>query len=266
MSDQANQMIMALRTGHNELVDLVSSMSPDDLTQPSGAAAWDVSQVLSHLGSGAEIALATLGAALEGTGNPGPEFNQTVWAHWDVLMVAPTERVAGFLRANEALVQCFETLDDTTRAQLRIDLGFLPEPVDVATAAGLRLSEFTYHTWDIKVAFDPAAVLAPAAAELLVDPLGVIIGFLGHAGALDGRHVSLAVQTAGPDRSFGLDIGHAVALVDALQQPDGVLSAPGEAWLRLAAGRLAPPHTPPTVHLASDVITLDDLRRIFPGF
>lgn len=265
MSDQVNQAITALRSGHNELTDLVSGMSADDLTRPSGAAEWDVSQVLSHLGSGAEIALATLEAALKGAGNPGPEFTRTVRARWDALR-APTERAAGFLRANEALVQLFETLDDTTRAQLRIDLRFLPEPVDVATAAGLRLSEFTYHAWDITVAFDPAAVLAPAAAELLVDPLGVIIGFLGHADALKGRQVSLAVRTTAPDRSFGLAVHHTVALVDAPQQPDGVLSTPGEAWLRLAAGRLPPAHTPPTVHLTSDVITLADLRRVFPGF
>jgi uncharacterized protein (TIGR03083 family) len=265
MSDQANQAITALRSGHNELADLVSGMSLDDLTRPSGAAEWDISQVLSHLGSGAEIALATVGAALEGTGNPGLEFNRSVWARWDALR-APTERAAGFLRANEAMVALFETLDDATRGQLRIDLRFLPEPVDVATAAELRLSEFTYHTWDITVAFDPAAVLAPAAAELLVDPLGVIIEFLGHADALKGRQVSLAVRTTAPDRSFGLDVRHTVALVEELQQPDGVLRAPGEAWLRLAAGRLAPAHTPPTVHLTSDVITLEDLRRVFPGF
>ena len=266
MSAQANQAITALRTGHNELADLVSGMSPDDLTQPSGAAQWDISQVLGHLGSGAEIALATVEAALEGTGNPGPELHRSVRARWDAMVVAPTERAAGFLRANEALVRRFETLDDTTRAQLRIDLGFLPEPVDVATAAGLRLSEFAYHTWDITVAFDPAAVLAPAAAELLVDSLGVIIGFLGHADALDGRQVSLLVQTTAPDRSFGLDLHHAVTLVDVSQQSDGVLSAPGEAWLRLVAGRLALQHTPPTVHLTSEAITLDDLRRVFPGF
>jgi hypothetical protein len=202
---------------------------------------------------------------VEGAGNPGLEFNRAVWARWDAI-TTPTERAAGFLRANEMLMQCFEALDDTTRAQLRIDLGFLPEPVDVAIAAGLRLSEFTYHTWDIKVAFDPAAVLAPAAVELLVDQLGAIIGFLGHAEALEGRQVSLAVQTTAPDRSFGLEVHQAVMLADASRQPDGVLSAPGEAWLRLAAGRLAPQHTPPTVQLTSEVITLDDLRRVFPGF
>jgi uncharacterized protein (TIGR03083 family) len=265
MSDQANQPITALRTGHNELAELVSGMGPDDLARPSGAAQWDVSQVLGHLGSGAEIALATVEAALAGTGNPGLEFNRTVWARWDAL-VTPTERAAGFLRANEALVRRFEALDDTTRGQLRVDLGFLPEPVDVATTAGLRLSEFAYHTWDIKVAFDPAAVLAPVAAELLVDLLGVIIGFLGHADALGGRRATLLVQTTAPDRSFGLDLRNAVALVDEPEQSDGVLSAPGEAWLRLAAGRLAPRHVPPTVQLTSEVVTLDDLRRVFPGF
>ncbi|MBV9013315.1 MAG: hypothetical protein JO272_14950 [Pseudonocardiales bacterium] len=88
MSDQANQAITALRTGHNELADLGNNMSPDDLTRP--------------------------------------------WARWDAIRT-PTERAEGFLLANEALVQRFETLDKTTRAQLRIDLGFLPAPVSRST-------------------------------------------------------------------------------------------------------------------------------------
>jgi uncharacterized protein (TIGR03083 family) len=264
MSDQTDQTIMALRTGHDELAALVGSMTPDDFTRPSAAAEWDIAQVLSHLGSGAEIGLATLEAALEGTGKPDPELAQTVWARWDAM--TPGEQAEGFRHADEALVTRYESLDNTTRAQLRIDLGFLPEPVDVATAAVLRLSEFTYHTWDIQVMSDPAAVLAPTAVELLLDPLGMLIGFLGHSDALDGRGGTLAVQTAEPDRSFGLDLRDAVTLVDTPAQPAGVLHVPAEAWLRLAAGRLAPQHTPPTVLLASDTITLDDLRRVFPGF
>ncbi len=264
MSDQADQTITALRTGHDELAALVGSMTPDDLTRPSAAAEWDISQVLSHLGSGAEIGLATLEAALKGTGNPGPEFNQSVWARWNAM--TPSERAEGFLRADEALVKRYESLDSTIRAQLRIDLRFLPKPVDVATAAAMRLSEFTYHTWDIQVMSDPAAVLAPAAVELLLDRLGMVIGFLGHSDALNGRRVTLAVQTTEPDRSFGLDLRDAVTLVDTAAQPAGVLDAPAEAWLRLATGRLAPQHTPPTMQLTSDTITLDDLRRVFPGF
>jgi uncharacterized protein (TIGR03083 family) len=264
MSDQTDQTITALRTGHDELAALVNGMTTDDLTQPSAATEWNISQVLSHLGSGAEIGLAALEAALEGTGNPGPELNQRVWARWDAM--TPSEHAEGFLRADEALVKRYESLDDTAKTQLRVDLGFLPEPVDVATAAAIRLIEFTYHTWDIQVMSDPATVLAPAAVELLLDPVGRFIGFLGHPDALDARPVTLAVQTTKPERSFGLDLRDAVTLVDTPQQPGDVLDTPAEAWLRLVAGRLAPQHTPSTVVLTSATITLDDLRRVFPGF
>jgi len=264
MTSQADQRIDALRSGHDELAALVGAMTSDDLTQPSAATEWDISQVLSHLGSGAEIGLATLEAALEGVGNPGPKFNQGVWARWDAM--TPGERAEGFLHNDEALVKRFESLDTTARAQLRIDLGFLPEPIDVATMATLRLSEFTYHTWDIRVMSDPATVLAPAAVGFMLDQLGMLIGFIGHAGALDGRRVTLAVQTTRPDRSFGIDLRDTVTLVDAAAQPAGVLDIPAEAWLRLTAGRLAPQHTPPSVQLTSDIVTLDDLRRVFPGF
>lgn len=231
---------------------------------PSAAAEWNISQVLSHLGSGAEIGLATLEAALTSTGNLGSTFNESVWARWNAM--TPGEHADSFLRADEALIERYESLDKTTRAHLRIDLGFLPEPVDVATSAALRLSEFTYHTWDIQVMFDPAAVLAPTAVELLLDRLGMLIGFLGHPDALDGRRLTVAVQTAEPTRSFGLDLRDTAALVETTQQPAGVLNTPAEAWLRLAAGRLAPQHTPPTLQLSSDAITLDDLRRVFPGY
>jgi hypothetical protein len=53
--------------------------------------------------------------------------------------------------------------------------------------------------------------------------------------------------------------------VDAPDNPDAVLTAPAEWWLRLVAGRHAPEHTPATVTLTGG-ITLDDLRRLFPGF
>ncbi|MGH3785712.1 MAG: maleylpyruvate isomerase family mycothiol-dependent enzyme [Pseudonocardiaceae bacterium] len=264
MSALADQTIMALRTGHDDLATLVAGMSPDDLTQPSAATEWNISQVLSHLGSGAEIGLATLEAALKGTNKLGSESYQSVWARWNAM--TPREHAEGFLRADEALVERYKELDDTTRAQLRIDLGFLPEPVDVATAAALRLSEFTYHTWDIRVMSNPAASLAPAAVPLLLDPVAMLIGFLGHSDALDGRQVTLAVRTTEPNRSFGFDLRDAVSLVDTPAQPAGVLDTPAEAWLRLAAGRLAPQHTPPAVQLTSETITLDDLRRVFPGF
>ncbi|MFG1688673.1 maleylpyruvate isomerase N-terminal domain-containing protein [Nonomuraea sp. NPDC049269] len=264
MTDRADQIIDALRSGHDHLAALVRGLAPDDLTRPSGAAEWDVSQVLSHLGSGSEINLANLEASLSGTAAPDGDFNKTVWARWDAM--SPAQRAEGFLAASEALVSRYESLDAQTRQDLRIKLGFLPVPVDVATAAGLRLSEFAHHSWDVEVAFDPAAALAPAATELLLDQVGLLIHFIGKADGLGGRRGSLAIRTTSPERSFGLDVADKVSLIDEPAQPDAVLSAPAEWWLRLTTGRHSPEHTPDVVTLTSQTLTLDDLRRVFPGF
>ncbi|MET9084888.1 maleylpyruvate isomerase family mycothiol-dependent enzyme [Streptomyces sp. NPDC004237] len=264
MSERADQIIAALRSGHDHLASLARGLGAADLTRRSGAAEWDVSQVLSHLGSGAEISLAALEGALDGTGTKGMDFNKSVWARWDAM--SPGERAESFVPASEALVTRYESLDARTREDLRIDLGFLPMPVDVATAARMRLSEFTFHTWDIEVAFDPAAVLAPAATGPLFDQVAMLIGRVGRADAVEGPPVRLAVRTTAPERSFGLDLGDVVDLGDEPAEPDAVLSTPAEWWLRLATGRHAAAYTPASVTLTGGALTLNDLRRVFPGF
>jgi uncharacterized protein (TIGR03083 family) len=264
MTDRADETIKALRSGHDNLATLVRDFTADDLARPSGASTWDVSQVLSHLGSGAEISLAALDGALDGNGNPGAEFNQGVWARWDAM--SREERAEGFLNANETLTRRYEGLDDQTRESLRIDLGFLPAPVDLATVGGLRLTELAHHTWDVKVAFDPEATLAPEATPLLFDQSALLIGFLAKAAELDDRPVTIAVNTTSPERSFGLKVSETVTIIETPGSPDAVLTTPAEWWLRLAAGRHAQPHTPATVKLTGGTITLDDLRRVFPGF
>jgi len=264
MTERADETINALRSGHEDLATLLRGFTAADLTRPSGAAKWDVSQVLSHLGSGAEINLASLDGALEGTGNPGGDFNQSVWTRWDAM--SSQERAESFLTADEALVRRYEGLDAATRQNLRVDLGFLPVPLDVAGVAGLRLNEVAHHVWDIKVAFDPAATLAPEATPLLFDQAAMLMGFLGKAHELDGGPVTIAVNTTSPVRSFGLAIGETVSLAEAPGDPDATLDAPAEWWLRLLTGRHAPEHTPATVTLSGGTVTLDDLRRVFPGF
>src|SRR2546430_4181223 len=132
----ADTNIAALRTGYDSLAALVRELSDDDLAGPSGATEWDISQVLSHLGSGAEIGQATVRAALDGRPNPGRDFNLTVWDRWNAM--SRRERAEGFLRSNPAQIELYESMDPTTREKLRVDMGFLPAPVDVATAARLR--------------------------------------------------------------------------------------------------------------------------------
>ncbi|MFC7303683.1 maleylpyruvate isomerase N-terminal domain-containing protein [Streptomyces monticola] len=264
MGSRADGPIEALRAGHEQLTSYVARLAPQDLERMSAADEWTVAQVLSHLGSSAEIGLATLDAARAGSGAPGAEFNEKVWAGWDA-MSAP-EQAESFPGANEALVARFEELDETARAELTVDLGFLPQPLDIAAFAALRLGEFTYHTWDIEAAFDPAAVLAPTAVAHLFEPLGMLIGFLGDTTPLGDRRLRLAVRAERPDLSPGLELGDGVALTEAPADPDAVLEIPAEAALRLAVGRLAERYTPAGTRLTGGGLTLDELRLVFPGF
>ena len=261
--NRADETINALRSGHDDLAAMVRGFTADDLARTSGASEWDISQVLSHLGSGAEINLACLNGALDGTGLPESGFNESVWARWDA--ISREERAELFLQADEALVSRYEGLDPAARRDLRVELGFIPGPLDVAFAAGVRLGEFTHHTWDVKVAFDPTATLAPEATPLLFDQVPTLIGFLAKPAELDGRPVNLEVRTTAPERSLGLVIGDTVTITDAPGDADAVLTAPAEWFLRLLLGRHAHRHTPSGVTLTGDRLTLDDLRRVFPG-
>ena len=263
MGTTADRMIAALRSGHDELAVRVAAMSPADLARPSGCREWDVSQVLSHIGSGAEIGLAALAAAIGGGPAPDGDFNRAVWARWDA--ASREQRARDAVTANAAFVERFESLTATQRDTLRIDLGWTPEPIDVATDARFRLSEFALHGWDVAVAFDPKATLAPEATPLLLDHTGYLLSFVAEPEALDGAKASLAVSLTDPASSFGLTLGPSVSLGDVPASPDGFLRLPAEAWFRLVTGRLGPGHTPAEVSLTGP-LSLDDLRRVFPGF
>jgi uncharacterized protein (TIGR03083 family) len=290
MPTAADRAIAALRTGHDDLASSVVTMTPEDLGRRSGADEWTVAQVLSHLGSGAEINLATLRRSLERGAEAEPDANQRVWDRWNAM--SPPDQAAGFLQANAALLDAYEALDEQTRETARIDLGFLPQPVDVATAARFRLNEFALHAWDIRVATDPSATVAQDAAEQLLDMIPMTLGWIAKPDVLDGREVAIAVRLTDIGRSYVLRLDDRATLYDA---PAGAadtttdpasdaatdaeggtsrggggstgatLELPAEAWLRLVTGRLRPDHTPASVRV-DGAITLDELRQVFPGF
>ncbi len=259
----ADVVIEALRTGHDRLVSLVSSLTPEQLTGPSAASEWTVAEVLSHLGSGAEINAAVLQTAASGDAGAGGVQTQVIWDRWNAM--EPARQAEQVVFANQDLVRRLEGLDAAARADLRIDVGWLPEPVDVATFAGLRLNEFALHSWDVRSALDPTAILAPEAVAILLSASAPLIGFIGKAEALAHRPVTVAIETTEPDRRLGLSIADRVTLTDAPASPDATASMPAESWLRLTSGRLPPDRTRAEVTVSGSV-TLDDLRRVFPGF
>jgi uncharacterized protein (TIGR03083 family) len=260
----ADAMITALRTGHDSLAGLVSGLSDAELAGPSGATEWDISQVLSHLGSGAEISRAGLLAAIDGKPNPGGDFNRSVWDQWDAM--GGRERATRFVRENGVTTELYESLDTATRESLRVDMGFLPAPVDVATAARFRLSEFTLHSWDVRVAFDERATLADDAAGLLAGGVGDLAGWLGKPEPLGGKNAVIQVTTAQPALDLALRLGDQISVGSGVvEAADGTLTLPAESWVRLVTGRLAPKYTPAGI-AATGAADLDLLRQVFPGF
>jgi hypothetical protein len=131
--------------------------------------------------------------------------------------------------------------------------------------ARMRLGEHAVHTWDVLVALDPAATVAPDAVALLIDTLDQLAA---RSGKPDGKPRKVRVSTTGPDRQFILETSEAVTLTPADDEttPELGLSElrlPAEAFVRLVYGRMDEAHTPPT---ESAGVELDELRPIFPGF
>ncbi|MFF4393754.1 maleylpyruvate isomerase N-terminal domain-containing protein [Streptomyces sp. NPDC001552] len=259
-----NPVITALRVEHDRLAELASSFTDADLAQPSGATRWDVSEVLSHLGSGANLTHSALHAALDNRPRPDSDWQHAVWGEWNAM--TRRQRAEAFLKANHALTELLESLDTDTRVDLRVDTGFLPRPVDVTTFARLRLSEMALHSWDVRVAFDDHASLTPEATRQLLHGQPDLLGWISRPEQLDGTYAVIHVTTSAPQSHFTLRMEDRISVdLRSPREADGTLTLPAEAWLRLIAGRLRPHHTPEALTTAG-VTDIRLLRRLFPGY
>ena len=149
--------------------------------------------------------------------------------------------------------------------QARLHLKMFGMELGTAGLARMRVSEHAIHTWDVVVALDPAATLAPDAVGLLIDTLDQLAA---RSGKPDGQARKVRVSTTDPEREFTLETGEAVTLTpsDGAGPPELGLSElrlPAEAFVRLAYGRMDEAHTPPAESAGVD---LGELRQIFPGF
>lgn len=256
----------ALRHSHDTLRANVEPLDENTLRQRSYCSDWSIAQVLSHLGSGAEIFSLFLEAGLAGTEPPGPDTFPPIWQAWNER--GPQAQATDALAADEALVKRLESLSPAERETIRLQLFGMD--LDAAGLARLRLGEHAVHSWDVAVALDPAATLAADAVCLLLDSLGPLIARAGQPAATPQ---AIRVTTSSPEREFVLRTGKPVRLEPADgaagSAPDDAdengprLRLPAEALVRLVYGRLDAGHTPP---VDVDGVDVDDLRRTFPGF
>jgi uncharacterized protein (TIGR03083 family) len=259
----ADRLLAALRRCHDELAARVRGLGEADLTRQSYCTNWSVAQVLSHLGSGAEIALAQLRAARAGTTPLGADDFRAVWARWDAR--PPRQQAAAFAEAVPRLHDAVDALDDAERRELRPY--FHAGPVDLPAFLAFRLVEQALHAWDVHVAFEPARALDAEAVGLLVEllPFGVSVVDAEVLGAL--APARLRVETSDPAGCFvlDLDLGVQARLCPAAGgEVSGSLRLPAEALVRLVTGRLDPAHTPAGTR-AEGRPSLDELRRLYPG-
>jgi uncharacterized protein (TIGR03083 family) len=257
METSPGRWIEALRHSHDTLQAVAGPLDADQLRRQSYDTEWSIAQVLSHIGSQSEIFGLFLDAGLSGQDAPGPEAFGPIWESWNGK--SPQDQAADALRADEALIARLESLDDDEHKRFRLSVFGMD--LDTAAFARMRLGEHAVHTWDVAVALDPAATLAPDAVGLLVDTLGQLVARAGKPGGPQRR---LHVSTSSPVRHFTLETGEKVTLTPS-EYTEGLpeLALPAEALIRLVYGRLDPAHTPPVETRRAD---LDGLRQVFPGF
>jgi len=257
MTTLVDRTVAALRVNHDTLAALVPTLSEEQLTSRSGATEWTVAQALSHLGSGAEIArkpIATAaGQQVEG------EDNHSIWARWNAS--APAEQAAGFVKSDAAYLDTVEALSAEQRQSLMIDLGFLPQPVPLVVALGMRLNEVANHAWDVRVGVDSSATVDTDSAEILVQlfrgPLAFLLGFSGHADQIE-RELRLAIPGG------GIEITDTVTVTGKLDNPTASFDGPAEAVVRLLSARLGAEYAAGA--RVTGNVTLDELRKVFPGY
>jgi uncharacterized protein (TIGR03083 family) len=251
----ATPWVRAVRASHDRLAGLVAELDGDGLRAQSYDTEWSIADVLSHLGSGAEIFSLYVDAGAAGGEPPSRDAFPGIWDTWNAR--SPEEQAARSIEVNEALVSRIESLTPEQRAGFQVAM-FGPVPMDLAAFLGMRLSEHAVHTWDVAVALDPAARLAPDAVDLLVDSAPRMAGFVGKKAPAP---VAIAVAVNDPERAFTLDTGGVSVLPAGAEATTASLALAAEAFIRLIAGRLDD-----AAELEASGVTLPELKSVFPGF
>ena len=258
MSNDAFGAVGVLRRSQDRLAQTVSRLDAAGIRAPSYSSEWSVAQVLSHLGSQAEVFGALMEAGLTGADPPGQESFPPIWDAWNAR--SPEEQVADSITDNEAFIERMEALDAAQRDSFR--LAAFGMDIDFPMFLRMRVSEHAVHTWDVVVSVDPSATLAPDAVELLVEGLPQLVARVGKP---IGSPFTLRVSTTDTEQRFVLVVSDDVRLEPWFERDvDGVLRLSSEELVRLVYGRLDPSHTP-SATLEADAMSLDDVRAVFPG-
>jgi uncharacterized protein (TIGR03083 family) len=253
--------LTALRTASYDLRRLVDGLSEEELSRPSFADDWTVAQVLSHLGSGAEICAELVRRGLSGS-DRGPQREELlpVWERWNAM--APTEQREQWRSADRAHIELLESV--TAEQEQTLLVPYFAGPMDLTTYLGYRLSEHAVHGWDVASVFDADAVVGQL--DLAWERIDLIATRFHDPAARDSL-APRAIEVKHGGRRDRLDIREEIHLVagdptGTTAEPTATATGTTDVLTRLVYGR----------HRAGDQldvtgsVTRADLVRLFPGF
>ena len=120
METDVRTWVEALRSSHDSLVAEVTTLAPEQLGAESYCRGWDVAQVLSHLGSGAEIGLLGLERALVDAPPLEREDLPVIWGRWNAL--SPAEKASEMVVWDRRFVSVLQGLDNSSLDSLHVEL------------------------------------------------------------------------------------------------------------------------------------------------
>ncbi|MDQ0784940.1 maleylpyruvate isomerase N-terminal domain-containing protein [Streptomyces sp. B3I8] len=253
--------LAALHTSSARLAGTVGALSAEELDRPSKAGGWSIAQVLSHLGSAAEISTTLLRRGITGDATgPRREDLQPVWERWNAL--SPLAQREAWQDADARHLHVLDSLNAPQQRSVRVP--YFAGLLDVPAYAGYRLSEQSVHAWDIEAALDPEATIPAPEAELLWQRLDLVATRFRDADTLTRlAPAQLTLTLTDPAATMLLDLGAELHLYPCESaHPAGTLAGTAEAVLRLVYGR----HRPTDALQATGTLTLADLQSLFPGF
>ncbi len=195
----------ALRASHERLEHATRPLTDDELAGPSFCKDWSTAQVLSHIGSGAQVFGLLLDAGLAGTEAPGREEFTKVWDVWNAM--SPTEQARNSLTADSEFLDRVAAVPAAELDAMQMNL--FGSPAGAARLLELRLFEHAIHTWDVIVIRDPEAEVAGDVVAWMVDRLDTLAS---RSGKTEAGPLEVDITTTDPDRGFRLSVADVVTL------------------------------------------------------
>src|SRR4051812_15688319 len=108
-----------LHASHARLATALDGLSDEQARAQSYDDDWNIGQVASHLGSGAEVFQLFLDAGLQGVEAPGAEAMQPIWGEWDAK--PPEVQVRDAIAADAAFLARIDALDEPARDAWKLE-------------------------------------------------------------------------------------------------------------------------------------------------